>query len=1065
VQICSVCGEENPDRARFCQSCAIDLLSETGTTVRKTVTVVFCDIVGSTALGDRIDPESLRRIMQGYFARARAVIERHGGTVEKFIGDAVMAVFGVPRLHEDDPLRAVRAAAELREALSALDRGLEQGHGGRLQARIGINTGEVVAGDHLARQTLVTGDAVNIAARLEQAASPGDILIGEATHRQVHHAVTTTPAQTLELRGKADPIRAFRLMSVHPVEKVIARNVSTRLVGRKPELRILHEAFDRATENRSCQLVTVMGMPGIGKTRLVQEHISSLQNQATVLWGRCLPYGDGITFWPIADIVRQVAAITQEHSSDQAASRIKDLLRHARDGDLIAERVAAAIGFVPGAPAIEETFWAIRRLLEAIAAQGPLMVVFDDIQWGEATFLDLVEYLVSLTTGVPMLLTCMARPDLLDARPGWTVALPNAATLTLDALSDSQTEALVKDLLGGDVLSHDARVCINKMAGGNPLFLEELLTMLIDDGILRDERGRWHPTTDLTTVPIPDSIIALLSARLDRLVAEERALIERASIVGEVFTWGAVAALSSDSGRPDIGSNLMSLVRRDLIRPEPSDITNEDAFRFRHVLIRDVAYQGIPKSVRANLHERFADWLERTTRDQLSAWEEIVGFHLEQASLYRRELDPRGEIHLMVGHSAARHLSSAAERALALSDPPAAASLLDRSIALLPKDDPARAWLLPKLLHALTELNDADRVGVAVTEMLRSAEAIGDEALLAWAHACRVTGLLLRQPSAITLEEGRAAYEKAIAAFEEVGNSSWLSLTLQSLSQLEFLVGQVGAAMRTNQRALLLARESGDPYVTARGSRWRPVLMDYGTTRAPAAIEETKMLLDAEGSPVTQLELLAELAIFQAMIGDAAGASESIRRGEDLQREIRSPWHRDQFHWAVGQVSWLLGDKAKAERKLSATWEAISNRGDTAEQALLAWDLGRLMCELGDFRGATRIAKSVRAGSAAYFRWAEIVWRGLLAIVESRSGSFDEARVLSEGARKLVSATDFLNLRADLALSHAKILFLAGRHSDALSAVDEAIVSYGEKGNVVSGALARSLKDEIEADS
>jgi class 3 adenylate cyclase len=382
---------------------------------RKTVTVLFCDVAGSTALGERLEPESIRKVMGRYFDEARACLERHGGTVEKFIGDAVMAVFGIPQVHEDDALRACRAAAEIREAVLRLSKELERDFGAPFQVRIGINTGEVVAGDPDAGQALVTGDAVNVAARLEQAAPPGEILIGRTTFDLARDAVVAEETDPLSLKGKTEALPAFRLIEVHPTAPAFARRLDSPLVGREDELRLLRESFERAVGEQTCHLMTVLGPAGVGKSRLVEELLGNVRG-ARVLRGRCLAYGEGITFFPVVEVLKQAAGIADFEDPAETERKICSLVERDEHGELVCARIGQLLGLAEGEAVPEETLWAIRRFLEVLALSEPLVVVFDDIHWGEGTFLDLIEYLAGWSTGAPIFVLCETRPDLFDAR-------------------------------------------------------------------------------------------------------------------------------------------------------------------------------------------------------------------------------------------------------------------------------------------------------------------------------------------------------------------------------------------------------------------------------------------------------------------------------------------------------------------------------------------------------------------------------------------------------------------------------------------------------------------------
>ncbi len=653
--VCAACGRENPEGAGFCNGCGARLVPVAAPREqRKTVTVLFCDVTGSTAMGERLDPESLRQVMRRYFDAARTVIEQHGGTVEKFIGDAVMAVFGVPVLHEDDALRAVRAAAGLRDALSALNAELERDYGTSVTIRTGVNTGQVVTGTE---ERLATGDAVNLAARLEQAAAPGEIVIGPETWRLVRDAVTVEALAPLELKGKSLPVAAYRLLHIGVDALATSPRVETPMVGRATPLRMLRDAFANVIDGQSCSLFTVLGAAGVGKSRLTAEFLGSID--ATVLRGRCLSYGEGITYWPVITIVKQLLEGTE-------ASPGADLM--SRDAN-VAAAIRTLIGEQAAATSSTEIAWAVRKLLEYAAASGPLVVVFDDVHWGEPTLFDLIEHIADMSRGAPILVLCLGRPELLDRRPGWGGGKLNATTVLLEPLNADETEALIEELLpAGDGVDPQLRDRIRATAAGNPLFLEEIVAMV-----------RESTSHD---VIVPPTIKALLAARFDQLRPEERGVLERGSVEGQSFHRGAVEVMGPDAR--DVAGQLMTLVRKDLLRPDRAVFAGEDAFAFRHLLIRDAAYDSLPKASRAALHASFAGWLEQRGRD-LDELDEIAGYHLEQAFRYRTELGPSDEQTRALGGAAAVHLEVAGRRALDRGDTAAAVNLLERSEALRPQ--------------------------------------------------------------------------------------------------------------------------------------------------------------------------------------------------------------------------------------------------------------------------------------------------------------------------------------------------------------------------------------------
>jgi len=640
VITCGQCGRESPDDFVFCPGCGAALAPVSAREVRKVVTVLFCDLTGSTAIGERTDPEALRALMNRYYDTARGVLERHGGRVEKFVGDAVMAVFGIPVASEDDALRATRAAVELRDVVQELG----------LDARIGVNTGAVVAGEG---DTLVTGDAVNVAARLEQAAGAGEILLGDDSLRLVRDAVTTEPLE-LTLKGKTGTVPAHRLLQLDTSAVGVARSLERPMVGRERERARLRSDFEDVVATTSCRLFSLIGPAGIGKSRLVADFLEHVDGQATVARGRALSYGEGITYWPLVEMLVQLGIEPSEA--------------------------------IRSSPA--ETQLATRALLEERAGERPLVLVIDDLHWAEEPMLDLVEHVVDWSRAAPILLLCVARPELLDVKAGWGGGKLNATSVLLEPLPDDEARLLADGLLTDVELDDDTRARILTTADGNPLFLEEMAALA------REARG---------TVDVPPTIRALLQARLDALNDDERVVVERGAVEGQVFHRGAVTALAPATPVVDVPGQLLSLVRKEVVRPDRAVIAGDDAFRFRHLLIRDTAYEALPKAVRAELHERFADWLEANV--ELVEQDEIVGYHLEQAALYRAELDPGDPAGAAVARRAAECLATAGRAASARGDLHATRNLLRRALALF-QDRGDRRRVIPDLVDVLIEERD-----------------------------------------------------------------------------------------------------------------------------------------------------------------------------------------------------------------------------------------------------------------------------------------------------------------------------------------------------------------------
>jgi class 3 adenylate cyclase len=664
--------------------------------LRKVVTIVFSDLCDSTQLGERLDPEALRQVIARYFEEMSAALTRHGGAIEKFIGDAVMAVFGTPSVREDDALRAVRGAADMRTALAELNEQLEERWGVRLQARTGVNTGEVIAGDPSRGEGFVSGDAVNVAARLEQAAPPDEILIGEHTLKLVRDAVQVEPVPPLELKGKSDRVPAYRLLDIADRAVGPSLRLSSPLIGRETELALLRGAFDRAVAGRTCELVTIAGSAGVGKSRLANDFADLVRGAARVAAGRCLSYGEGLTFWPLREVVETLAETESRDSSEEARERIARLLPADDDTDTIVERVAGALGLSDSEADRTETFWAVRKLVEAAAAERPLVLLFEDVHWAEPTFLDLIEYLASTIQGLPVLILVVARPELLDTRTD----LAAATWIDLAPLSPAESRALVDHLLGDGEMAAGLSERVSSGAQGNPLFVEELVRLLVDEGI--------REPTDLS---VPPTVHALLAARLDRLDRTERGVIEAASVVGMSFGGGAILELGGASDRDELDRQLEALVRKQLVEPDGGRSAGEETFSFTHILLRDVAYEGMLKMLRADLHARYADWVEREAGERAGEFDEILGYHLERSYRYHSELGALDERGRQLRARAAARLGSSGGRALARGDIRPAASLLERAVSLLDDDDPARRELSVKLGIALAETGQLSRAG------------------------------------------------------------------------------------------------------------------------------------------------------------------------------------------------------------------------------------------------------------------------------------------------------------------------------------------------------------------
>jgi class 3 adenylate cyclase/tetratricopeptide (TPR) repeat protein len=986
---------------------------------RKTVSVLFCDLADSTMLGERLDPEPLRELLGRWYEEMRIAVERHGGTVEKFIGDAVMAVFGLPRAHEEDALRAVRAALDMQRAVERLNASLEARQVPELRIRIGINTGEVVTGDVAA--TLATGDAVNTAKRLEEAAGGGEILIGAVTERLVRHASRLVPLAPVEAKGKSAPVEAWRVLEAIAGAESFARRWDTPLVGRTRELALLRDELTASADGHACRLVTVIGAAGVGKTRLVSELVAELDGHATVAAGRCLPYGDGITFWPLTELIRRLGG-------EEAVAAALD---GEADAALVVERLRVVAG--TGAAAPEELFWAVRRLFEVLARQRPLLVLLEDVHWAEPTLLDLVEHVSRWSRDAPILLLCVARQELLEERPGWEGTL-----VRLEPLSTGDATQLLAALDGGGVLQPELRARVAEVAQGNPLYTEQLVAMLFEEAQAAVE-----------LVSLPPTIQALLAARLDRLDPFERTVLERAAVVGKDFWPSAVAAL--DDGNETLGPTLLGLVRRELVEPADSSIPGEDGFRFRHALIRDAAYAGIPKRTRADLHERFAGWIELHDHP-----DELLGYHLEQAYRYREGLEAVDDHTRSLGERAGELLTAAGRRALASDDVPAAVNLLERGASLLPHTSGSRGHALLELAIALMRSGAFPAAEGALEEALDLARAAGDRRL-------ELRTLIERQFFRIftnaetPAEEVTRVAKEAIPALEELGDHRGVARAWHLLSEPPVEACRWGERAAALEHALEHARRAGDTREAARAAGALMQAIQLGPTPVGAAIDRAHLFLrESEDDRLLTASILSSLAVLLAMRADFDEARTQWARAQALWDALGMAHHRAVRAIDASAIELLAGDAEAAERELRTGYDMLVEIGDVHLRPMLAAYLAAVLVEEGNLGDADELASYAESHSWEDDIVTEVMWRVARAPIRVRAGSTAEAERLARGAVDLAAPTDFLELQATALLALARVLRQRGS-PEAATVAAEAQAVYERKGNIVGAGRAALL--------
>jgi class 3 adenylate cyclase/tetratricopeptide (TPR) repeat protein len=979
---------------------------------RKTVSVLFCDLADSTALGERLDPEPLRELLGRWYDEMRMAVERHGGTVEKFVGDAVMAIFGVPRAHEDDALRAIRAAVEMQSAVKRLNsvRGAPE-----LRIRIGINTGEVVTGDDVA--TLATGDAVNSAKRLEEAAAAGEILIGAVTERLVRHAALLEAVEPVEAKGKSSRLPAWRVVHAVPDAEPFARRWDTPLVGRGRELAILRDELAASAGSRACRLVTVLGDAGVGKTRLVSELVTESSESARIVSGRCLPYGDGITFWPVAELIRTLGG-------DAA---IAEAARTEPDAALIVERLGTLGG--SGGPA-EELFWAVRRLFEALARERPLIVVLEDLHWAEPTLLDLVEHVSRWSRDAPILLLALARPELLEQRPRWEGTL-----LRLGSLSAEEASQLLEALDDDGLLSAQTRARVAETAQGNPLYAEQLVAMISETG------------TEAEPTDLPPTIQALLAARLDHIDPAERDVLERAAVVGREFWPGAVAALGESPGDA-VGTTLLELVRLDFVEPAPPTVPGEDGFRFRHALIRDAAYGSTPLRRRAAHHERFALWL--ASLGDANEYDEIRGYHLEQAVLLSRELGSQSDREAALAADASALLARAGIRAYARGDVPAARTLLARGLALGPSPEADDLELRRILARALWETGETEAALELVEDVAAAAAATGNRAEEWYA---RLDAAGMRGAGG---PEGFPSFfetaSQAVEVFSELDDERGLAQAWRRISRAEIVRCSYAAAETAAVRALRYALGCGERVDAAWAADGLGTALLWGPTPVADAVRRcNELIAEAGENEVLRANLLAALAGLRALEGDIAGARSLRVAAEDIYRDLGQRMSIAGLTQVAAQIERLAENPAGAEAEIRSGLEILRGTGSEALQQ--AWLAAALVAQ-GRHEEAREPAETARAIALPEDVLDQVVWRGALARVDAAAGNLEAALALARSAVEAASLTDGLTMQADALVDLAAVAESAGDTEAAERSRAEAAALYKRKGAVARTSLA-----------
>lgn len=915
---------------------------------RKLATVLFVDLVGSTALVAGSDPEVVRRRVTRFFDEVAHCVTTHGGIVEKFAGDAVLAGFGVAQAHEDDAERAIRAGLGILEAVKKLE----------LEARIGIESGEVVV--DTTDSTFATGEAVNLAARLQQAARPGEILIGPGARSLAFDAIELEPVEAIEVKGRADQLSAFRVVCAADRAQETRSAIAAPLIGREEELELLANTFERAVRDRRAHLVTVYGEPGVGKSRLVREFVGPLEG-ATVLAGRCLPYGEGITYWPLAEMVKSSAGITDNDPVKDAVEKLRACCEDEAVADLLG-LASGVLDAVEDERSGQEIAWAVRGWAEQLAEVQPLVLVFEDIHWAEEPLLELVEHLATWVRESPLLLICLARPDLLDLRPGWGGGRMRAASIELESLRAEESERLLEALLPQDGLPADARQDVLAKTEGNPLFVEETIRMLLESG------GDYLPER------VPDTVQALIAARIDHLPADEKALIHRGAVIGRVFWRGALEHLAPEL---EVEALLDNLLLRDFVLAEPrSTIVGERAYRFKHVMIREVAYGGLTKAERGTLHERFAEWLGERAGEELL---EIRAYHLDHAARLQAELDgaPTEEL----AQDAAAALEEAGRRALAREANRSARKLLLRSVELEPT--------LERRYHAARaawRMSDLPAVSIEMQRVLDGARQAGDSTLEGKALTALAEVALLRDAD---LPRATELIDAALDALPADGRLTALGVR----GRIAWWLGDFDTQERMADEALEIAQrlDRKDLEAHALNELASSYRQRWQLDEAEQAIRRGLELAQESGSIVARAQALHSLGTLHLERRETELGEQSLEEARAL--------------FAEAGDSWMLGKTLN-----SLAW-AAEQRGDDSVAARLLREAIRLLTPLED-RGA--LCESQRA----------------LAEVVIRLGRLEEAEQLALQAIETVGEHD-LSSRATTAMSLALVRAAQGKDAEA----------------------------------
>jgi predicted ATPase len=892
------------------------------------------------------------------------------------------------------------------------------------------------------------------------------VLAGAETYRLVRHAVTAEQVAPLTRKGKTDPAPAWQVTGVDPMAGAVARHMDSPMVGRDRQLRILTGVAERSRDERTPQLVTILGLAGVGKSRLVHEFLGKIGTQATAIRGHCLSYGDAISYWPLAEALRSAAGIQPDDTAETALERLRALAVGLPQAQLVTERVAAAIGLGPAdgsAPVdAQETYSAFRRLFEGMALRRPLVAVFDDVHWGTPTFLDLLEHIIDWSRDAPILLLAIARPELLEARPGWGGGKLNATALMLEPLDDASVAQMLNNLVGHPLPDELGRT-IEEAAEGNPLFVEELLAVLVDDGTLERNGDAYRLTRTPSQITVPATIEGLLAARLDHLPHEELAVIGRAAVIGKRFGASEVVELSPPGEQPAVLERLMALVRKELLRldedaaPDIDDLNEDVRFRFRHQLMRDAAYGGLAKHERARLHEAFADWMERTLGDRLEQLREVIGYHLEQAAVYHKQVSGEDESVRHIARRGAAHLEAAARRADAIWDEVAVQRLLSRANDLRGPDDPERLANLPKLARALWGAGRLEEARAALGEVLASSEA--DAATRAQALEATWVGSAVGQSAA----EMRARIEEALRIRQELGEPAGIARALLALSEVAGFIGQLKNGHQFAEEALSYAHNAKDFELQGRALSYRTSSylnsVESMPDRAMSMLEEDLTFARGHGQRALESVTLLQMGRLTGERGARTEAHELFERGLAMQRDLG--WELTVLSFSSDALlDYWAGDAQLAADRLRTICRELSAAGEKGYLSTAATRLAQCLIDLGETEEAENALRIAAETGAPDDVVTQVPLKAARARLVARGGALADAESMAREAVREAEAVEYGVLVPDAHLALGDVLRLAGRPNEAAAEWRAMIAFVEARGNrLYAGRLRRELEE------